>query len=194
MVSVLINGRFSLATIDEGSEVNCMDEGFAIRSNINFVPTICTATAAGSTTMKLVGQTKENVIMVVQGTIRPVVWNLGNMVVVRHLGTSILIGEPGKKDNKIVTIPHNKVIELHCDAGNKMVLPYAPKNHPQIQSSATCKAVQSETIYPDQAITVELPMVFKSEECVAISRRRETPQPWIVGKVVPVNVDGTVTE
>ena len=36
-------------------------------------------------------------------------------------------------------------------------------------------------------------MDFQSEECVAISRRRETPQPWIVGKVVPVNGDGTVT-
>ena len=55
MVSVLINERFSLATIDEGSEINCMDEGFAIRSNINFVPTVCMATAAGSTAMKLGG-------------------------------------------------------------------------------------------------------------------------------------------
>merc|ERR1711888_112450 len=29
MVPVFVNGRFSLATIDEGSEINCMDEGFA---------------------------------------------------------------------------------------------------------------------------------------------------------------------
>ena len=137
MVPVFVNGRFSLATIDDGSEINCMDEGFAIRSNVNFVPTICTATAAGLTTMKLAGQTKENVIMAVQGTTKPVVWNLGNMVVVRNLGTNILIGEPGKKDNKIVTIPHHKVIELLCDAGNKIRLPYAPKDHLQIQSYAT---------------------------------------------------------
>ena len=97
MVPVFVNGRFSLSTIDEGSEINCMDEGFAIRSNINFVPTVCMATAAGSTAMKLAGQTKENVIMAVQGTTKPVVWNLGNMVVVRNLGTNILIGEPGRK-------------------------------------------------------------------------------------------------
>ena len=72
MVPVLVNARFSLATIDKGSEINCMDEGFAIRSNVNFVPTICRATAAGLTTMKLVGQTKEDVIMEVQGTTQPV--------------------------------------------------------------------------------------------------------------------------
>ena len=87
MVPVLVNERFSLATIDEGSEINCMDEGFAVRSNINFVPTICTATAAGLSTMKLAGQTTKNVIMTVQGTEKTVEWNLGNMIVVRNRGS-----------------------------------------------------------------------------------------------------------
>merc|ERR1711895_43117 len=96
MVPVHINKRFTLATVDEGSEINCMDESFAIQNKIAFVPTICTATAANQTTMKLAGQTEENVHMTIQGTREPVSWNLGNMVVVQNLGANILIGEPGK--------------------------------------------------------------------------------------------------
>ena len=104
MVPVHINGRFSLATIDEGSEINCIDESFATKSKIAFVPTICTATAANQTTMKLAGQTEENVHMTIQGTREPVTWNLGNMVVVQNLGANILIGEPGKQSSPFLII------------------------------------------------------------------------------------------
>ena len=31
---------------------------------------------------------------------------------VKNLGAQILIGEPGKEDNMIVTIPHKKLIEF----------------------------------------------------------------------------------
>lgn len=44
-------------TVDEGSEINCLDEGFANRYGLKFVPTSCKALAAGSTAMKLMGQT-----------------------------------------------------------------------------------------------------------------------------------------
>ena len=115
------------------------------------------------------------------------------MVVIRNLGACILIGEPGKKDNKIVTIPHKKVIELLCDVGNKVVLPYAPKDHPQISSHATCRAIQNKTIYPGQSINIELPTSFKSDEQVAISCRKNMAQSWIGGRIIPVNGDGTVT-
>ena len=118
MVPVHVNKRFTLATIDEGSEINCMDESFAVKNKIGFVPTICTATAAGLTTMKLAGQTQEHVLMTIQGTQEPVTWNLGNMVVVQNLGNDILIGEPGKKDNKIITMPYSKSIEMISDVNN----------------------------------------------------------------------------
>merc|ERR1711891_29369 len=95
--------------------------------------------------------------------------NLGNMVVIRNLGACILIGEPGKKDNKIVTIPHNKVIEVLCDIGTKVVLPYAPKDFPQTPNHATCRAIQNETIYPGQSLNIELPTSFQLDEQVAIS-------------------------
>ena len=97
VISVTTNNRPALATIDEGSEINCLDEGFATRLNIIFVPTACKATAAGSSRMKLVGQTLNDVILYPQGTTDTVCWNLGKAVVVTNLGVDILIGEPGKQ-------------------------------------------------------------------------------------------------
>merc|ERR1719228_2171113 len=119
MVPVHVNGSFSLATIDEGCEINCLDQSFAIKNRIAFVPTT--------------GQTQENVYVTIQGTREPVTWNLGNMAVVQNLGTNILIGEPGKIDNKIITISHSESIETISDLGNTIVLSYAPEAIPQIQ-------------------------------------------------------------
>ena len=52
---VLIENIETYATVDEGSEINCLDEGFAARKEIKFERTDCKATAAGSTVMKLSG-------------------------------------------------------------------------------------------------------------------------------------------
>ena len=99
-------------TIDEGSEVNCMDESFASKNAIIFVPTTCRATAAGCSTMTLVGQTKENVILKITHNKRVATLHVGKMVIVKNLGVEILLGEPGKVDNPIVTIPHQKLVEF----------------------------------------------------------------------------------
>ena len=48
-------------TVDEGSEINCIDESYAIQHKIKYVPTSCKAVAAGSTSMKLAGQTSEDI-------------------------------------------------------------------------------------------------------------------------------------
>ena len=55
---VLVNDATAYATIDEGSEINCMDYQFAVKNNIVFVPTKCTALAAGSNEMKLAGESQ----------------------------------------------------------------------------------------------------------------------------------------
>ena len=125
MVAVSLKKLPAIATIDEGSEINCLDESFAMKNNIKFVPTGCRATAAGSTDMQLAGQTEDDVCLVVQGTKEPLSWDLQKMVVVKNLGVNILIGEPGKADNKIVTIPHHKIIQV--GGSKKIILPYWPK-------------------------------------------------------------------
>ena len=75
MVSVTVQNRPALATIDEGSEINCLDEVFALRSNIVFISITCKALADGKSEMKLVGQTPNNVKLFLQNTDKPLVWN-----------------------------------------------------------------------------------------------------------------------
>ena len=123
-VPVLMNDAILLATVDEGSEINCMDEKFALKNNIKLIPTSCTATAAGSTTMKLAGQTFEDTVLSVQGSEFPIKWDLGKVVIVTNLGVDVLVGEPGKADNKIVTIPHRKLIETVDSIANVVKIPY----------------------------------------------------------------------
>ena len=128
MVFVTINNKPAVATIDEGSEINCLDESFASKTGLQYIPTLYTATAAGSNNMKLAGQTIEDIGMKVEGASRIISWELGKMLVVKNLGSDILIGEPGKADNQIVTIPHKKMIKVLDDKGKKVTLLYCPKN------------------------------------------------------------------
>ena len=89
-----------------------MDETFASKNKIWFEKTCCQAKAAGSTNMKLSGQTTEDVMIKIKYEGPPIILKLGRMVVVKNLGVSILIGEPAKVDNKIVTIPHLRQVEV----------------------------------------------------------------------------------
>ena len=63
-VQAMINKTvLSKATIDEGSELNVVDYKFCIRWKIEFCPTFHSATAAGSSIMKVRGQTTKAVTL-----------------------------------------------------------------------------------------------------------------------------------
>ena len=73
-----------------------------------------------------------------------------------NLGVDLLVGEPGKVDNMIVTIPHKRIIEVK-DLNNKTVrLPYSPKLATTNCNFTPCKAIKSEIIYPGASITYTL--------------------------------------
>ena len=101
----------ALATIDEGSEINCLDYEFATRNKITFVPTQYVVIAAGSSKISLAGETCDSVSAQVKDAKEPTTLIFGKMVVVKNLGVNILIGEPGKKDNRILTHTHKRMIE-----------------------------------------------------------------------------------
>ena len=78
------------------------------------------ATAAGSNPLQVIGQCHDQLVLEVEGVHIPV--DLGHAVVVRGLGTDLLVGEPGIYDNKIHTILEHKLIEFNykrqCNAMN----------------------------------------------------------------------------
>ena len=120
------NSTFQDVTIDEGAELNCLDLQFCLTNNIKFKKTEESATAAGKTVMNLAGQTSEHVILKPTDN-HHITWNLGHCVVVRNLGLPILLGEPAKTDNVIVTKPHQKKIVTQDSMGREVELQYLRK-------------------------------------------------------------------
>ena len=72
---VKVDNTNAEATIDEGAELNCLDEEFCLKSRIDFVKTDETATAAGQQRMALSGQTVKDVILIPKDN-TVVQWNL----------------------------------------------------------------------------------------------------------------------
>ena len=68
IVSGLLTTVPCTPTIDEGSEINCVDAAFAAKCNLSQVPTNCSANAAGNTAMVVTGQTADDIILTI---IRP---------------------------------------------------------------------------------------------------------------------------
>ena len=112
-----------VATADEGSELNCLDFDFASENNIPIESSSELARAAGSTKLNLIGETATEIVLypVHKEKIR---WALGRCIVVQNLGVPILIGEPGKMDNRIRTVSHEKEIITETTSGKPVTIPY----------------------------------------------------------------------
>ena len=112
------------STIDEGSELNCIDSSVAAKCSIKYKPVKLNAMAAGSNVMKLLGVVSDDVVLQVCDSKTPIRITLKNAVVIKNLGSSVLIGEPGKFDNDIVTYPRQKLIQLNDINDRVIKLPY----------------------------------------------------------------------
>ena len=189
-VAVTIENRPALAILDEGSEINCLDEGLALKLNVQFVPTSCTALAAGSSRMKLVGQTTEDIKLYPQGVDNTLCWNLGKTVIVNNLGTDILVGEPGKVDNNIATLPHKKVVECTGYNGSKVRIPYCTKL--TNKDFSLCRSTKTTTVYPGETISIQVPSYMRAYKYVCVAPRRTNFLPWVTPKVTKVADDGSI--
>ena len=124
-VKAFVNDIQINPVIDEGSELNCLSEAFAVKNKIEFSPTPCSASSADSTCMKIMGQTVQDLVVSPLHT-NIVLWDLGKCVVVKNLSVDMLIGEPGKLDNEIITLPHLKKIKTKDINGKAIFINYTP--------------------------------------------------------------------
>ena len=189
-VPVVVANRPALAIIDEGSEINCLDEELALKLQIQFIPTSCTALAAGSSRMKLVGQTVNDLKLYPQGVTNSLCWNLGKTVIVNNLGVDILLGEPGKVDNRISTVPHRRMIECVGHDSLKVRIPYG--NVQQDKNFSLCRSAKTTSIYPGEALAVQVPSCMKAQSLVYIAPRRTNFHSWFAPKVLKVNDNGNI--
>ena len=112
---------------------------------------------------------------------------------VKNLGAQILIGEPGKEDNMIVTIPHKKLIEFTNSEQKRIRLPYSQaKLSGQESLTFYCKAPKTEVIYEGESIKVLLPPGMRDRKNVAISSINPNLYPGIKPQVRLVDERGYV--
>ena len=165
MVASFLNNTACTPTIDEGSEINCVDKAFAKKANVPLASTNCTATAAGSATMAVVGQSRDDIVLKIPHE-SSIVWNLRKCVIVDNLGVDILIGEPAKIDNSIVTKSHLKIIETLDTFGKPVKVPYFNRND---EKRYMCRAAATKVLLNEEVYRYKLPAQFHNETHLAIS-------------------------
>ena len=154
-VDVIVNNTAPCApTIDEGSQINVIDLEFCLRWKIKFTPTSHGARAAGSTSMSVKGQSKENIKLNVNNCETPVIWNLGKCIVVENLGVDLLIGEPGKLDNCIKTDPEKKSAQTRDIYGRVVYVKYSSSSQ---KSPTLCRATRHDTLLIGDCLAVRVP-------------------------------------
>ena len=179
------------AIIDEGSEINCMDYAFAVRHKIQFTPTKCVAYAAGSTNINLEGETRDSIKVQALECSSPVMLHLGKMVVVRNLGIDLLIGEPGKKDNSMVTYPNKRRVEVESADEKRFIIPYISALRSQ-HKVYHCKANKKEVVYPGQSLRVKLPIQFQESSHVNVVGANQSQYSWVPTKILQVDNEGYI--
>ena len=178
-----IKGTMVKAIVDEGSEVNVIDENVVLKADVQVNPfTTAAATAAGSNPLIVIGQCRDPLVLEVVIDGEKVEVNLGHAVVVRNLGTECLVGEPGKADNCIHTIPEQKKIQFLSE-GKTLTLDYCLERGNTDYEVGRVK--ETVTLRPGEKVTVSVES-FPNGTVVAANPRAEDGQ-WFEPRILKVN-------
>ena len=159
---VSINNFLTDVTIDEGSELNCVSDSLVSRLKLKYIPMKSSAVAAGQSSIQILGVLAMPLMITVLDVSIPTSIKLDGAVIVKNLGQNILVGEPGKKSNKIFTNPSKKTISLRNGKGKRISIPYFSRQGKPLVNSILLRAAGSQIIYPNETITLSLPSSVQS--------------------------------
>ena len=181
----------SKVVADTGAEINGIDFNHALSAGIKFIPTPLHARAAGSRSLHLVGETETPVTFPASDSSNPCMISLGKVPVIRDLGTDIIIGQPGLRDNQMYSIAHLKELHLLDDTGLPIVLKYPPAKVNSDPDFAAVKAIRTESVQPGSLLEIRIPHSLRSSEKVVAVPRKETSS-WFPCSMIKTN-DGHST-
>ena len=150
-LKVTVNGQSTVSVIDSGAEVNAFGLAFTKRANIEIVPTPHRARAADSTQLKIVGKARGPVTLITDQHNIPI--TLDHVIIVDQLNADILLGEPGKAQNNIVTFAKDKKITIPFQS-KSYSFDYLPPRKPV---SHAIRAMSSAMIYPGETYEYKIP-------------------------------------
>ena len=154
---IALLGKTKIVTIiDEGAELSVLNAAVAQRANIPVVPTDHSANAAGSSAIMVIGQTKNDIIITTMFNNTQVPLYLGRVIVVPNLGCDMLLGEPAKQDNKLVTIAHMKTVNVYYD-GQLLQKPYLTKAEKTRHKYQVFRISENTYLAPGDSIKITAP-------------------------------------
>ena len=168
---VYANGIHVNVTIDEGSEINYICASIAVQMKLKFVPVNLQAKAAGSQSMILLCKLQSPLHLALSDTNRNATIVLMDVIVVKNLGPSILIGEPGKMDNQIVTLSAQKLIQLKDANSDDFKIPYNSNSGPPKRDFHPLVDKAEHTLYPGDIVAFPVHESMRSS-VLQISARR----------------------
>ena len=168
VLRVAARGVRTDSLVDEGATVNLTSEVFASKAKLTFQKSDFTAQGADKNPLAIMGETVQPVSVMTSDTSQPVELQLGKILVVRGLGVDLILGQPAKVDNRIVTIPHMQVIELPDQNGNVQTVSYPPP--PETSSSfSVLKITSSSTVVPNDSLQLQVPPSLAGHTHLAIA-------------------------
>ena len=166
-----INSQSVVCIVDEGSVINCCSFTFAKRVGLPIEPVKCAAIGANKSPMSVAGITKHDVYANVMGAANPCQIVISRLIVIKDLGTDILLGQPTKVDNCIITIPHRSQIKFKCIEGSEYTVSYPLGNKCSNNLHDVLKLDISTTLYPGDNYVYQLPNHFIMQTKVLITER-----------------------
>ena len=190
-LNVSLNGHGFLAIIDEGSELNCLDSKLIETVGIPIHVSDLGAKSAGNFKMKIVGPSKNEVVVSVVSSKMQGKINLGVCVVIENLGVDMLIGQPAKIKHEIVTKPHLQRVSFRDTHG--LVQDVASTNRSSSKPSGeVVRVVKQVVLYPGEALHWVLQGPLKTKKRVMFSPRIKLSQSGFAPKVLKVAKDASI--
>ena len=173
-----INHQTAVCLVDEGSVINCCSYKFAKKANIPLENVHCSAIGANKTPMTVMGMTKYDIYAHILGTNSPCSIKIAKMIIIKDLGVDVLLGQPAKVDNCIVTIPHKSSIEFKSIDGVDHKVTYPLRNIMDMKLHDVMKVGASTTIFPGEKFSYKLPNQFIMQKKVVVTGRPSNSS-WI---------------
>ena len=166
-ILVTHNGNRLPLLVDEGSELDAIDGDYAEKNDIQVEPSSKTAKAAGNKDLCILGQAINDVVVNTKFASTKVPINLGKAIVIKNLGATMILGEPGKCRNGISTNPRKRLILAEIE-GKVHDKPY----YDQSSESTICRISTSKiTVFPNDSLKLDVPLHLRNCDVLVTPRR-----------------------
>ena len=143
--------------------------------------------------MAIEGQTKADVVLSIAVAQGRADINLGSCLVVKNLGSQILVGQPAKESHNIVTWPKTGKMTFENTKGESFTCStLTSKFGDETIPKAVLKAVTDTHLFPEEYWSFQLPEEFQNTTSVIVTPRQQLVKKGFNAVCFKVNADRVI--